>query len=214
MKSTSFILLFLGMTVSASCALFGAQGFVVEAAPSSPVQTEYLPAAADKRIAEKFPAKALEVAIASKPVEHKAEAHLLIPKLGVNAPIKAMGYTAAGAMAVPNNTVDVGWFSPGIQIGAVGSAVIGAHNVWTNGNGVFVHLDQLTVGDGVTVLNVGGTSITFIVRETRTYSPTDDAEEIFNSGSGTHLNLITCSGTFDQKTGTYTKRLVVFTDAV
>ena len=146
-------------------------------------------------------------------IQKISEARLRIPKIGVDAVIKNMGITSEGAMAVPGNRVDVGWFSLGTIPGDTGSAVIGGHNVWDSGSGVFVNLNQLKKGDVVVVVDAKGTSVPFVVRDMRTYDAADTHTGIFDSKSGAHLNLITCSGTFDPITKRYTKRLVVFTDA-
>lgn len=139
-------------------------------------------------------------------------ARLNISSIGVTASIQDMGMTPEGAMAVPDNTVEVGWYSPGTRPGNTGSAVIGAHNRWNNSVGVFSRLEELNTGDIVTVIDAQNVSMSFVVRETRVYNPTDDATEVFTSAGGSHLNLITCSGTWDPTTNTYTKRFVVFTD--
>lgn len=140
-------------------------------------------------------------------------AHLLIPRIGVDAAIDDMGLTADGAMAVPDSTVTVGWFSLGTRPGDVGSAVIGGHNVWDGTAGAFTRLEELTIGDVMTVVDIHGVSTTFIVRATRTIDTDADATEIFTSyDNGAHLNVITCDGTWDNYTQQYAKRLVVFTD--
>jgi LPXTG-site transpeptidase (sortase) family protein len=142
------------------------------------------------------------------------EAHLIIPKIGVDAVIKDMGITLDGVMAVPNNTVDVGWFSLGTRPGQTGSAVIGAHNELNSKLGVFAHLSELKVGDTLSVVDVDGISISFIVRKIHTYSATDTNSGIFQSTNGVHLNLVTCSGAWNPSTKTHTTRLVVFTDMI
>jgi sortase (surface protein transpeptidase) len=71
------------------------------------------------------------------------------------------------------------------------------------------------VGDTLTVLDDKGSTSTFVVRAVRSYDPTADATDVFTSNDGgAHLNIITCEGTWDQALLSYTKRLVVFTDAV
>ncbi len=141
-----------------------------------------------------------------------AQARILIPSINVNAAIKDMGLTPEGAMAVPDSNVDTGWFSYGTRPGETGSAVIGGHNDWNNAAGVFYRLEELSIGDVITVVDAQGVSTLFVVRETRMYNPTDDATGIFTSASGAHLNVITCSGVFDATTNSYTKRFVVFAD--
>ena len=152
--------------------------------------------------------------IPQKTTSAKVEAHLEIPKIKVKAVIKDMGVTAQGVMAIPGNRVDVGWWGKGTVPGQVGSAVFGGHNEWGNGAGVFADLHLLKTGDTMSVVDKNGHSTSFVVREIRTYNATDIDNGIFLSASGIHLNLITCSGTWDPKTKSYTKRLVVFTDVV
>jgi hypothetical protein len=55
--------------------------------------------------------------------------------------------------------------------------------------------------------------ISFVVRESRKYDSDVDAPEVFMSQDGKpHLNLITCSGTWNETKQTYSHRLVIFTD--
>lgn len=150
--------------------------------------------------------------VVPKAVEVLPEARLKIPRIGVDTIIKDMGVTSDGAMAVPDNRVDVGWFSLGTRPGEVGSAVIGGHNRFDSEAGVFVDLDQLEKGDILSVVDAEGISISFVVRDMRTYDATDANTGIFESESGVHLNLITCSGSWDPLTKSSTERLVIFTD--
>jgi hypothetical protein len=52
------------------------------------------------------------------------------------------------------------------------------------------------------------------VRETRTYKQDERPDEIFNKTDGSHLNLITCSGIWDNAKKRYSHRLVVFADKI
>ena len=156
----------------------------------------------------------IPVAEAQVVLNKTLEAHLRIPQIGVDAPIKDMGLTSQGAMAVPSNSVDVGWFSLGTRPGDIGSAVIGAHVRWASAPGVFAHLNLLKKGDILSVVDATGGVVFFIVRDIRTFDATDTDSGIFDSKNGAHLNLITCSGAWIPSAKTYAKRLVIFTDAV
>lgn len=142
------------------------------------------------------------------------EARLKISKIGVDAVIKNMGLTSEGAMAVPDNTIDVGWFSLGTRPGDTGTAVIGAHDFLNDKAGVFVNLNKLQKGDLLSVADSKGASTSFIVTDIRTYDATDKNTGIFESESGAHLNLITCSGDWDPITKSSKQRLVIFTDVI
>jgi LPXTG-site transpeptidase (sortase) family protein len=139
---------------------------------------------------------------------------LMIPAINVNAVIQYVGVTPKGAMAVPNNATDVGWFKLGPRPGEKGSAVIAGHFDGENGEaGVFTNLNKLKKGDKLYIKNDKGISITFVVRESRIYNP-GYANDVFSGSSSAYLNLITCDGVWDGAKKSYSKRLVVFADIV
>lgn len=139
---------------------------------------------------------------------------LIIPILNIRAVIELVGVTPSGQMAVPDNTIDVGWFKLGPRPGEKGSAVIAGHFDGENGEpGVFINLYKLKKGDKVIVEDGKENSVVFIVRESRTYN-LGYADDVFNSTDSAHLNLITCDGLWDGTKKSYSKRLVVFTDIV
>ncbi len=140
---------------------------------------------------------------------------LKIPNISVDAPIDSVGVTSGGAVGVPNGPTNVAWFNLGPRPGDNGSAVITGHyGHWKNGGGsVFDDLNKLKPGDKINVEYIQGVTVTFVVRELRTYGQNEYAPEVFGSGDGkAHLNLITCEGTWIVAQKTYSNRLVVFTD--
>jgi len=83
------------------------------------------------------------------------------------------------------------------------------HKVLTKWN----KLDTLRKGDIVSVKDSKGTTISFVVRESKIYKLNADATEVFYSNDGkSHLNLVTCIQ--DKVTKKYPNRLVVFTDRI
>lgn len=137
-----------------------------------------------------------------------------IPKINVDASIEQVGLDAGGAMAIQESQDTAAWYEPGPRPGQIGSAVLAGHYGELNGKwSVFSDLSQLRKGDILQVQDDTGTSLSFIVRESRYYDPKADAGEVFNSNDGkAHLNLITCEGSWNEAEETYSKRLVVFTD--
>ncbi|MCX6794188.1 MAG: class F sortase [Candidatus Gottesmanbacteria bacterium] len=137
---------------------------------------------------------------------------LRIPSINVNAAIEQVGVTPKGEMDVPGNIADVGWFKPGSRPGEKGSAVIAGHFNGENGEaGVFFDLYKLKEGDTLSIEDDKGTTITFVVRESRIYN-LGYAEEVFSSNDTAHLNLVTCDGVWDGANKSYSKRLVIFAD--
>jgi LPXTG-site transpeptidase (sortase) family protein len=115
-------------------------------------------------------------------------------------------------MEVPSNAVDVGWFDLGPRPGEKGSAVIAGHFDGENGGvGVFNNLYKLKKGDKLYVEDDKGTTLLFVVRESRIYNP-GYADEVFSRNDSAYLNLITCDGVWDKAKKSYSERLVVFTD--
>lgn len=137
---------------------------------------------------------------------------LRIPKIRVDTAVQQVGLTLDGAMDIPTNSVDVGWFKEGAAPGESGSAVVDGHLDSRDGSpGVFVNLRDLRIGDKVYVRNKSGLETTFVVWQTKTYEPDAQPAEVFNVSDGVHLNLITCTGTWNFGKQNYGQRLVVFT---
>ena len=136
---------------------------------------------------------------------------LRIPALGLLTAIEPVGLHA-GAMDVPTNVWHVGWFRLGPRPGAVGNAVIDGHLDSTTGPAIFLTLHNLRVGDRIYVTDRAGIERGFVVTELHSYSLSDaPLARIFGPTTGRHLNLITCSGTWQAQAHQYNERLVVYT---
>lgn len=138
---------------------------------------------------------------------------LTIPRIGVDATVLPMGLTTTGNMQAPLTNSDTGWYKYGTRPGNEGSAVIDGH-LGLSSEAVFGRLNQLRVGDIISVVDDQRSVISFKVRKIETYDRSSDATDIFNNKSGAHLNLITCNGDWEAKQVTYSRRLVIFSDKV
>ncbi len=140
---------------------------------------------------------------------------LQIPKLQIDSLVKYVGITKEGNMNMPQTVSDVGWYKYGALPGNQGTAVIGGHVSGLHGQpGVFSNLTKLTKGDIIIATESNGVAINFVVRETRNYPEDAQPDEVFHSATGSHLNLITCTGNWDSSGRSFTQRLVVFADKV
>lgn len=140
---------------------------------------------------------------------------LIIPSINVDASIQQIGQTPEGTMDVPNNTSDVGWYKFGAVPGQNGTAIIDAHVDDANGlPAVFGHLYTLKEGDSIIVQNDKNKSIYFTVKKVTTFSVNDKVSDIIGKDDGAHLDLITCTGSWDMSKKTYTQRLIVSADLV
>lgn len=140
---------------------------------------------------------------------------LKIPSIGVDAYVEKVGQTKDGAMDTPKNIFDVGWYELGAKPGQIGSAVIAGHLDGPHTAAVFWDLSKVKPGQKIYVVDDQGKELTFEVQELQVY-PYDQAplDKIFVDADDIRLNLITCNGTFDQRSLNYNNRLVVYTKLV
>lgn len=139
-------------------------------------------------------------------------AQLIIPSLGINAPIEAAGQDASGAMVAPASDDEVAWYNLGPQPGERGNAVIAGHLDDVHGRpAIFWHIDELNAGDEIIVRFDNGRQRRFAVMSVESYAA-DAApmERIFGLDFDHDLNLITCDGIWNAKSKLYSKRLVVY----
>jgi LPXTG-site transpeptidase (sortase) family protein len=139
---------------------------------------------------------------------------LMIPRINLDASIEHVGLTTSGEMNTPKDPDNTAWYKSGPRPGDNGSSVIDGHFGLVNGKpAVFDNIYKLREGDKLYVQDEKGVMIAFVVRKLQTYSHNDDAKDVFISSDGkAHLNLITCSGTWDKASRNYSNRIVVFTE--
>ncbi len=144
-------------------------------------------------------------------------ARLLIPAIGVNAPIESIGVRPDGTMETPGQHPwnDVGWYNAGPHPGERGSAVIAGHLDRPGGNpAVFWRLRDLRVGDSVLVVDANGKTLRFHVTRLMFYPPQEaPVQDIFGNTAGSFLNLTTCAGDWIPTQHQTALRLVVYTSA-
>jgi LPXTG-site transpeptidase (sortase) family protein len=148
------------------------------------------------------------------PVSKKL-ARLIIPAIGVNAPVESVGVVTGGYLGVPtqNQWDGVGWYQAGPYPGDRGSAVMDGHLDRPGGlPAVFWNLRNLRTGDMVMVVDSTGKTLRFRVTDMENYSPQNaPTSKIFEDTSGSYLNLITCAGEWIPTQHQTTLRLVVYT---
>lgn len=139
---------------------------------------------------------------------------LKIPVINVDAVVEYVGLTPDGAMDSPVGPAPVGLYNLGPRPGESGSAVIDGHSGWKGGKpAVFDNLYKIKIGDKVSVESNTGVTTTFVVKKISKFNPNADATNVFISTDGkSHLNLITCTGFWNNILKSHSSRLVVFTD--
>jgi LPXTG-site transpeptidase (sortase) family protein len=136
---------------------------------------------------------------------------IVIPRIGVDAPITVKGMGADGVMEAPDGPEDVAWYGFTARPGSGGNAVFSAHLDYHNyGPAVFADLNELQNGDLVEVYLADGAVYRYEVVLSLSYSAeTAPSEDIVGPTSREVITLITCAGSFDQASRRYSHRLVV-----
>lgn len=141
---------------------------------------------------------------------------LIIPTIGVDAEVQYVGLaeSGTGAMGVPSNFTDVGWYKDGVRPGMRGSAVIAGHyNGKNTPRAVFYDLNTLKVGDEVVIMSAERIEDIYFVVKIETYDYDAVTTDVFISTDGKkRLNLITCGGDWMPESKLFNKRTVVFTE--
>lgn len=136
-----------------------------------------------------------------------------VPAIALESPLIDLGIEADGTMEVPVDFDDVGWFTGGGRPGGAGPTVIAAHVDSPTGPAAFIDLDQLVVGDAVTVTGADGTAHDYVVTRVEQYAKNAfPTAEVFGASARDELRLITCTGVFDPGASSYVDNLVVYAE--
>ncbi len=142
-------------------------------------------------------------------------ARIEIPSIGVDTAIEPTGILENGEMGVPEDVDQVGWFEPGYKTGSKGHSVLAGHVDSLTGPAVFYELENVKIGETVTVTDADGREMVFKIKEKVSYE-TDEApiEEIFGPSNDRMINLITCTGDYNRSIGSHEERLVVTAELI
>jgi hypothetical protein len=136
---------------------------------------------------------------------------IIVPAIGVNAPLIRLGKNRDGTVHVPRSFADAGWFQPGPEPGEKGAAVIFGHVDSKSGPGVFYHLRALRRGDRIRIRLVTGERLTFAVTGSKEASKSHfPTKLVYARTPNPTLRLVTCGGAFDAATGHYVDNYIVF----
>jgi sortase (surface protein transpeptidase) len=140
-----------------------------------------------------------------------APARLVIPEIGVNAPVGKMGLDSTGALEVPKAWADTGWYGGGPAPGQTGPAVIVGHYDSTTGPAVFYRVPALKAGQKIDVKLVDGRTLEFAVDSLVMVSKaTFPTEEVYGPTTRPELRIITCGGSFNYTTHHYLDNVIVY----
>jgi Sortase domain len=135
---------------------------------------------------------------------------VVIPVLGVEAEVEAVGEDPDGAMSVPTDPDDVAWYDLGPGMGVPGNVVFAGHINWNGRTRAFGLLDRLDPGDVIQVIDAQGRGFEYAV-ESSHWVRAEGApiDEIFAQPAEPVITLITCGGEFVPSRREYLDRLIV-----
>ncbi|MFE4664095.1 class F sortase [Streptomyces sp. NPDC056716] len=148
------------------------------------------------------------------PLADAGPQRLDIPGIGVQAPVVARGLDRAGAIDPPpyDQAGTVGWYAAGAKPGAAGTALMVGHVDTEARPAVFYKVSTLQPGERIRVVRDDGKVAEFTVDDVQVLTRDDfDARRAYGprESGRAELRLITCGGTFDPATRSYTANVIV-----
>jgi Sortase domain len=137
---------------------------------------------------------------------------LLIPAIGVSAPVVPTGVQAGGSLAIPPDPSHIGWWAgggfPGEPTGAV--VLVGHINSAALGPGALLRLQDVRPGAEITV-EASGQDYRYRVVALRAYEKTSlPVAAVFGQQVAPRLVIVSCGGPFDASTGHYLDNIVAY----
>ncbi|MGQ4487927.1 class F sortase [Streptomyces sp. 372A] len=151
---------------------------------------------------------------AHAPIPGVAPKSVEIPSIGVEAPVVSRGLDAEGAIEPPSFDTPrtVGWYGAGTRPGAEGPALFVGHVDTETKPAVFYGLSAARPGAKVDVTRTDGTVAEFTIDDVQVLTRARfDAQKAYGprKDGRAELRLITCGGTYDQESHSYTANVVV-----
>jgi hypothetical protein len=139
-----------------------------------------------------------------------APSRLRVAAVGIDTALQPLRLLADGSLPAPSEWQTAGWYASGVIPGQAGPAIIAGHVDSVSGPAVFFRLRELHPGDQATVRQQDGHLLRFVVDTVDRYSkdrfPT---QAVYGLTPQPTLRLITCTGDFDSRAGSYLDNLVV-----
>jgi hypothetical protein len=136
---------------------------------------------------------------------------LVVPRLGLEMPIKAVTIDPDGAMVLLPRPTEIGWYAYGPRPGAPsGSAVLGGHvDSRQYGVGPLVALERLRRDDDILITTDAGKERFRVITVELISKQGLDVSHVFDRDGAPQLRIITCGGTYRRSQGGYQANVVV-----
>lgn len=168
---------------------------------------------------DSFDADALTPDVRIEPVEQEADPRpappvgVSIPSIGVEvATVVDVALDDRGAVEIPDDVQEVGWYRRGPRPGEAGNAFMTSHvDSRTQGRGVLFDLRRVEPGDPIIVDHEDGSSSHWeVVRRERITKGSYPMEQVFRFDGEPGLVIDTCGGEFNPQTGSYESIDIVY----
>ncbi|MGP3633514.1 class F sortase [Streptomyces sp. 24-1644] len=151
---------------------------------------------------------------AHKPLDGAEPERVEIPSIGVEAPVVRRGLDEGGGIDPPpyGKPQTVGWYGSGTEPGTEGAALFVGHVDTETKPAVFYGLSAARPGEKVRVTRADGTIAVFTIDDVQVFTRERfDARKAYGprKDGRAELRLITCGGTYDRKSRSYTANVVV-----
>ncbi|CAL9313900.1 class F sortase [Streptomyces olindensis] len=151
---------------------------------------------------------------AHRPLADALPQRVDIPGLGVQAPVVARGLDARGALDPPpyDQPGVVGWYAGGVAPGAPGTALLVGHVDTDTRPAVFYKVSAMRPGQTIRVIRADAKVAEFTVESVQVLTRDRfDAHQAYGprQSGRAELRLVTCGGSFDRTTRSYTANVVV-----
>lgn len=156
----------------------------------------------------------VELPPAHRPLDEALPERLEIPGLDVHAPVVSRGLDARGALDPPpfDRPGVVGWYADGVTPGAPGTALMVGHVDTETRPAVFYRVSTLRAGQKIRVVRADDEVAEFTIEGIQVLERDGfDAQQAYGPrrDGRAELRLVTCGGTFDESTDSYTANVVV-----
>ena len=141
---------------------------------------------------------------------------IYIPSINVSSRVKQVGINKDGELDVPNNVFDTAWYKSSALPGSPGGAtLIDGHVSGPTQKGAFYNLKNVKQGDIITIEKGDLSKVNYKVKKVEIVetSKVDMANILIPVTPGSHgLNLISCTGKYDEQKKDFEQRVLVFAE--
>lgn len=147
------------------------------------------------------------------PLPRSTPLQLMIPSIGLSAPLLGLGTDSRGNPEVPpfSQPRTAGWIRDSVTPGEAGTALLVGHVDTRTGPAVLWNLSAVKPGALVEVARLDGSTARFTVDRLRTY-PKDGFPDalVYGASADAQLRIITCGGGYDRARQEYSGNVVLF----